>query len=94
MPNSVQDLKSFITSLSEKLVRNGDGELGSALLQWRDSTFTTASELLGELYLILIKVRDSAKLQKQDQITVEECINEIKEAFRRVGSKIGDPPRK
>jgi hypothetical protein len=54
---SVDELREFIIELAHGLITLGNDQVGTCLLEWTETFFTTSSEMLGELHLILKKVK-------------------------------------
>ncbi|KRE28292.1 hypothetical protein [Paenibacillus sp. Soil522] len=54
---SVDELREFIVELAHGLITFGNEQVGTCLLEWSETFFTTTSEMLGELHLILMKVK-------------------------------------
>ena len=80
--NNNEDLKIFAQKLARDLEKGGDIELAKELSLWTEDFFTTSSEFLGELKLILEKVKALKYLTNSNQNDVEECLNLINKAFR------------
>lgn len=75
------DLKNFAISLAEKLEGIGEKILSKDLKDWNNEFFTTSSEFLGELKLILARVNDIKALDGATKKDVKECIRLIEKAF-------------
>lgn len=84
MINSIKDLRRFATALHEELKRNNEYELASELIMWEEDVFTSTTELLGELMLILEKVNRLSRLTGMKP-QIEECLTTIK---RALGQKV------
>jgi len=81
MFNSNQGLRDFSSELCEELKLNNEHELANELRMWKEVGFTSSSEFLGELMLILEKViRESKPLRIKPQI--EECLEAIRRTLR------------
>ncbi len=80
MFNSNQELRDFASVLCEELKLNNEFELANELRMWNQDAFTSSAEFLGELMLILEKVKQTSKiLSVKPQI--EECMSAIKKAL-------------
>jgi len=75
------DLKIFARELSSVLLRIGEKELANELAKWDEDFFTTSSEFLGELNLILKKIVVVNRLDERTKTNVEDCIRAIDAAF-------------
>ncbi|NTW71792.1 MAG: hypothetical protein HGA49_06065 [Eubacteriaceae bacterium] len=80
MFNSNQELRDFASILCEELKHNDEFELANELRMWNEDAFTSSTEFLGELMLILEKVILSPKILSMKPQT-EECLSTIKKAL-------------
>lgn len=78
-----EDIMKFIAILVDNLELIDEKSLITELEAWQSISFTTSSEFLGELRLILQKI--NARCRKRLKITIQqqidECINSINKAF-------------
>jgi len=79
--NSNSDIKEFAKTLIESLEGINEITLKEELIAWTETFFTTSSEFLGELKLILKKVEELEALDSNVREEVKECIKVIDEAF-------------
>jgi len=79
--NNNDDLKKFAMSLAQKLEGIGEKILAKDLKDWNHEFFTTSSEFLGELKLILTRINDLKALDGATKKDVKECIRAIEKAF-------------
>ena len=75
------DLKNFALNLSKGLERKGECVLAKELEGWSTEFFTTATEFLGELKLILMRIKDLQVLDQATKNDVKECIRTIEKAL-------------
>jgi len=76
-----KELRLFVLKIYEELKLNDENELSNELNIWNENVYTTSSEFLGELMLILEKVlQTSLILSTKSQI--EECIMIIKKQLK------------
>lgn len=80
MFNSNQDLRDFASTLCEELNRNNECELANELRTWNEDAFTSSTEFLGELMLILEKINETTKLSNMKP-QIEECVKAIRKAL-------------
>ena len=80
MFNSNQELRDFASVLCEELKLNDELELANELKMWDEDAFTSSTEFLGELMLILEKVILSSKIFSMKP-QIEECLATIKTAL-------------
>ena len=81
MFNSNQALRDFASILCEELKLNDEFELADELRMWNEDAFTSSTEFLGELMLILEKVILSPKILSMKP-QIEECLVTIKKSLR------------
>lgn len=79
--NNNDDLKKFALSLSKSLERIGECVLAKELEDWNNEFFTTSTEFLGELKLILIRINDLQVLDGATENDVKECIRTIEKVL-------------
>ena len=79
--NNNDDLKKFALNLSKELDRIGESKLAKELEGWSDEFFTTSTEFIGELSLILMRINDLQVLDKVAENNVKECIKTIEKAL-------------
>lgn len=79
--NSNQDLRDFAMTLSTELERNGEDELANEFKLWNKDIFTSPSEFLGELMLILEKVNLTSNLSDMQKQQIAECLTVIKNSL-------------
>lgn len=77
------DLKKFVAILIQELELHGEKSLANELRAWQSDSFTTSSEFLGELKLILQKIDTSCikGLKGTIQQQINECIISINKVF-------------
>jgi len=75
------DIKSFSKLLQETLVSIGEESLADELKEWDDGFFTTSSEFLGEMKLILEKIYVLRNLDEVTKKNVKACLVAINDAF-------------
>jgi hypothetical protein len=80
--NSVGDIKKFTASLIKCMDDIGEISLKKELTDWDNNSFTTSSEFLGELRMILRKIKYVEKLDSKIKNDITRCIASIDEAFR------------
>lgn len=81
MHNDNQGLKEFSKTLSQRLECIGEKEFANELNDWDKQFFTTSSEFLGELKIILDKIRDLKTLDDFTKKEIRNCIAVINKAF-------------
>ena len=81
--NNNDDLKKFALSLSKSLEEIGECVLAKELGKWNNEFFTTSTEFLGELKLILLKINDLQVLDGTTKNDLKECIRTIEKALAR-----------
>lgn len=74
---SNDDLKKYIRTLIKSLELIGEIKLVENLRTWDVEFFTTSSELLGELVIILKKIKALKSLDKTTKNEVKETIETI-----------------
>jgi len=77
------DLKRFAKRLKDKLESIGENSLANQLHEWDEEFFTTTSELLGEMRLILEKTQHLRSLDEVTKREVKDCIAAINKAFEQ-----------
>jgi hypothetical protein len=82
MNNNGIDLNEFCRLLQDKLALIGQESLRKELQDWSETAFTTSSELLGEMKLILKKVYRVKNLDKETKKSVQDNIKTINKALR------------
>lgn len=80
MFTSNQELRDFASILCEELKLNDELELANELRMWNEDAFTSSTEFLGKLMLILEKVILSSKILSMKS-QIEECLATIKKAL-------------
>jgi len=70
-------LRDFASELYEELKLNNEHELANELRMWKEDAFTSSTEFLGELALILEKVVQTSKLLSKKP-RIEECMATIR----------------
>lgn len=75
------DLRRFAETLSQDLELLGETVLANDLKNWSEEYFTTASEFLGELKLILERIKYLKSLDEITKKNVGDCITAINEVF-------------
>ena len=81
MFNSNQELKQFSKTISKKLDSIGEKGLANELDEWDKQFFTTSSEFLGELKIILNQIKDLKVLDDFTRKEISNCIAVINKAF-------------
>jgi len=76
------DLHKYGILLQEKLALIGEEQLIKELQDWSETAFTTSSELMGEMMLILKKISTAENLDKATRKTVTDTIKAIKKALK------------
>ena len=79
--NDNNTIKEFIGLLILALENRNEVELREELIGWRDCAFTTSTEYLGELRVILVKIRSIRVLDAGINNDLNGCINAIDKAF-------------
>lgn len=81
--NNNDDIKNFVKELNQKLIAVGESNLSRELINWENTAFTTTSEFLGELKIILeqIKTKNIPSLKGKTQKNIDSCIKTINKAF-------------
>lgn len=77
------EIKNFVKELKQKLISIGETKLSDELMNWEDTFFTSSSEFLGELKIVLeqIEARNIPSLKGKTQKQIESCIKAINKAF-------------
>ncbi len=76
-----EDLRRFTKYLVEEMEKCGHNDIVSELNEWGETPFSTSSEYLGELKLILEKVRSINVLSRLNKQNIDACIEAINKAF-------------
>ncbi len=76
-----EELKIFSIALIDKLKLIGESEFADELVIWKDQFFTTSSEFIGELKLILQKIYIIKGLDAETRKDIQEYILLINKAF-------------
>lgn len=80
--NSLDDMKRFANLLSDELIKIGQIELAEEIKFFSYNTYTTSSEYLGELMLVLERIVPEINNPYFSQAEkIKEAINKIKDAF-------------
>lgn len=79
--NNNDDLKRFAKILTKKMENIGEDVLAKELINWNNDFFTTSSEFLGELKLILERIKQIKSLDAITKKDVTECIATINRAI-------------
>jgi len=79
--NNNDDLRRFAKLLSEKMESLGNSSMAHDLKEWNDTSFTSASEFLGELRMILERVKEFKAIDIELKQNVSDCIAAINKAF-------------
>jgi hypothetical protein len=77
------DLQKFSRLLEEKLALIDQESLIEELHEWNQTAFTTSSEFLGEMKLILKKVNSLKNLDKLTKKSVKDHITAINKALKQ-----------
>lgn len=73
MYKNIQELREFAIQIYEELKLNNENKLSNELIAWSENTYTSSSEFLGDLMLILKQVLQlSIGLKLRSEI--EDCI--------------------
>ena len=80
MFTSNQELRDFASILCDELKLNDELELANELRMWNEDAFTSSTEFLGELMLILERIKLSPKMLSMKS-QLEECLATIKKAL-------------
>lgn len=77
------EIKDFVKELKRKLESIGENEFFDELANWEDTFFTTSSEFLGELRIVLEKIeaQNIPSLKGNTQKQIRSCIKAINKAF-------------
>ena len=75
-------LKEFAILLIKNLEDKEEYVLKEELIGWLNCSYTSSSEFLGELNLILKKVKNFAALDQKTRNNVIDCIAAIDEVFK------------
>lgn len=78
---SQADVKVFGKTLQERLLSMGEASLANELREWDGGFFTTSSEFLGEMKLILEKISVLKSLDDVTKKNVQGCLSAINQAF-------------
>ena len=81
MFNNNEEIKEFALNLVEILEKIGEKSHANELKAWSGDFFTTSSEFLGELKLILERISTVKLLDDITRKNVNECIKVINKAF-------------
>lgn len=79
--NNNDEIKEFALNLVEILEKLGEKSYADDLKAWSGDFFTTSSEFLGELKLILERISNVKLLDDITRKNVNECIRLINKAF-------------
>ena len=79
--NNNDDLRNFSEILTTKMESIGEMLLSIDLKNWSEDSFTTSSEFLGELKLILVRIKQLDTLDLSTKQDVDDCIKAINRAF-------------
>jgi hypothetical protein len=79
-PKSFKDLASYLISELNKL---DSTDYSNELNDWANTFYTTSSEYLGELRIILNKILNDSDIKLPDEVknSIELAINAINKAF-------------
>lgn len=81
MLKSNQELREFALNIYEELKLNNEYKLSNKLIAWNENTYTSSSEFLGDLMLILkgvLQLSIDLKLKSE----VEDCLFAIEKLFK------------
>jgi len=76
------DIKEFSEKLEMKLFESGESSLSNGLHEWNMNFFTTSSEYLGELKIILEEIYILKSLDNETRQDIRECLLAINKAFQ------------
>lgn len=79
--DSNDDIKKFVKELIKKMENAGESDIARELNDWDNDFFTTSSEFLGELKLILERIEQLEVLDSTTKKNVKDCIISINRAF-------------
>lgn len=81
--NTNNEIKNFVKELKNQLTSVGENKLLRELINWEDTFFTSSSEFLGELKLILeqIQAQNILSFKDKTQNQIADCIKSINKAF-------------
>lgn len=80
---SMEDVKEFVELLIEKLDSIDEYLFANELKEWKNTYFTTSSEYLGELTIILKKILDQPiNLDRKTKNLITKCIYVLKKALK------------
>lgn len=79
--NNNEDLRKFARTLAQKMEAIDETVLADELKNWDGEFFTTSSEFLGELKIILEKIKALKTIDDAIMRDVKECITSINKAF-------------
>lgn len=79
--NNNDEIKAFVLNLVEILEKIGEKSHAYELKAWSGEFFTTSSEFLGELKLILERISNVKLLDDITRRNVNECIKVINQSF-------------
>ena len=74
-------VREFVGTLIKNLEEINENELKEELIAWSNCAFTTSSEFLGELKLILEKTKNLTALDSKVKNDVVNCLLTIDKAF-------------
>lgn len=82
--NNNDEIKDYVKELKKKLVSIGENEFLDELVNWEDTFFTSSSEFLGELRIVLEKIQahNIPSLEGNAQKQIRSCIKAINKAFK------------
>lgn len=75
------ELRNFVKRIRLELEKNNEINLANDLKNWNNESFTSSSEFLGELMLILEKVKLSMQISDVTKKEIIECILIIRKAL-------------
>lgn len=81
--NDNDEIKGFVRELKQELLSIGEGTLSNELKNWEDTFFTSSSEFLGELKIVLeqIKIQNFPPLKGKTRKQIDGCIRVINSAL-------------
>ncbi|QHI73485.1 hypothetical protein [Aminipila terrae] len=75
------ELRNFVKRIRLELQKNNEINLANDLKNWNNESFTSSSEFLGELMLLLEKVKLSMQISDVKKKEIIECILIIRKAL-------------
>jgi len=84
MPDSSDALTQRVDRVIQRLAQAEMREPAKLLADWRTTAFTTSSEWLGELGLVIRKIQKQYKIDKQTNADLDYLLDQVKQVWRSI----------